>query len=193
MHISNKIAGSIFALNQIKNILPIEIRKLVYNIVKSHLEYGIIIWGSSRCEQFKKVKTLQKKAVRIVSNKHFRAHCTPIFGNLELLKLEDLYKFNVLSFMHKYFYSKLPSSFVSMFNSLSDPNRTKSFKVEKVKLKSLESFPSVVFPKLWNITPIIQKEIKSIKSFKKTLFLSFVDEYHQFQCKSHHCFSCESH
>ena len=89
----NKIARSIFALNEIKNILPIEIRRLVYNtLIKSHLEYGIIIWGSSRCEQLKKVKILQKKAVRNVSNKHLRAHCTPIFGKLELLKLEDLYR-----------------------------------------------------------------------------------------------------
>ena len=44
--ISNKIASSIFALNQIKNILPLNIRLLVYNaLVRSHSEYGIITWG----------------------------------------------------------------------------------------------------------------------------------------------------
>jgi len=45
-HVSNKIASSIFALNQIKNFLPLNIRPLVYNaLVRPHIEYGIITWG----------------------------------------------------------------------------------------------------------------------------------------------------
>ena len=41
-HISNKIASSIFALSQIKNILPLNIC-LVYNsIVRPHIEYEIV-------------------------------------------------------------------------------------------------------------------------------------------------------
>ena len=32
---------AVFALNQIKNILPLNIRKIVYNsLVRSHIEYG---------------------------------------------------------------------------------------------------------------------------------------------------------
>ena len=47
-HISNKIASSIFALSQIKNILPLNIRLLVYNsLVRPHIEYGIVTWGPS--------------------------------------------------------------------------------------------------------------------------------------------------
>ena len=45
-HVSNKIASSIFALNQIKNILPLNIRLLVCNaLVMPHIKYGIITWG----------------------------------------------------------------------------------------------------------------------------------------------------
>ena len=32
--------------------------------------------------------------------------------------------------MHKYFYENLPASFHEMFNSLAEPNRTKSYKLE---------------------------------------------------------------
>ena len=33
--------------NQIKNILPLNIRLLVYNaLVRPHIEYGIITWGA---------------------------------------------------------------------------------------------------------------------------------------------------
>jgi len=42
-HISNEIASSIFALSQIKNILPLNISLLVYNsLVRPHIEYGIV-------------------------------------------------------------------------------------------------------------------------------------------------------
>ena len=81
--------------------------------------------------------------------------------------LDDTYKLGVLSFMHKYFYENLPTSFHDMFNSLAEPNRTKSYKLERVLFKTLECFPSALFPKLWNSIELEFKETKSAKSFKR--------------------------
>ena len=61
--------------------------------------------------------------------------------------------------MYNYFYSKLPFSFNGMFEFLAEPNRTKSFKVEKVKNNRLESFPTAIFPRIWNSTALGTKEI----------------------------------
>ena len=52
-----------------------------------------------------------------------------------------------------------------MFKSLAEPNRTKSYKLERVLNKNLESFPSAMFPKLWNKIEIDLKETKSAKIF----------------------------
>ena len=52
--------------------------------------------------------------------------------------------------MHGYFNNNLPSSFQNMFKPLAEPNRTKSYKLERVLNKNLESFPYAMFPKLWN-------------------------------------------
>ena len=65
-----------------------------------------------------------------------------------------LYNLCVLTFMHWYFNDNLPSSFQNMFKSLAEPNRTKSYKLERVLNKNLESFPSAMFPKLWNAIKI---------------------------------------
>ena len=52
-----------------------------------------------------------------------------------------------------------------MFNSLVEPNRTKSYKLERVPFKTLECFPSALFPKLWNSIEFIElKETKSSKT-----------------------------
>ena len=41
-HVSNKIASSNFALNQIKNILSLNFCLLVYNaLVRPHIEFGL--------------------------------------------------------------------------------------------------------------------------------------------------------
>ena len=41
--VASKLSCSCYALNQVKHILPLHIRKTVYNsLVRSHLEYGIL-------------------------------------------------------------------------------------------------------------------------------------------------------
>ena len=54
-----------------------------------------------------------------------------------------------------------------MFKSLAEPNITKSYKLEWVFNKNLESIPSAMFPKLWNAIEIDLKEIKSTKIFEQ--------------------------
>ena len=59
-----------------------------------------------------------------------------------------------------------------MFDSFAEPNRTKSYKLsyklERVLLKTLECFPSALFPKIWNSIELELKETKSTKSLKKS-------------------------
>ena len=87
--------------------------------------------------------------------------------------------------MHKYFYKNLPTSFHDMFNSLAEPNRTKSYKLERVLFKTLEYFPSVLFPNLLNSLELELKETKSAKLFLKKIFKNYSDSY-----ASYICFSC---
>ena len=129
-HISNKIFSSIFALSQIKNILPLNIRLLVYNsLVRPHIEYGVITWGGVKNSKLQKIRSLQKKAIRAVNNSTFKAHSNPLFSKLKVLNIDDTYKLCVLTFMHGYFNDNLPSSFLNMFKSLAEPCRRKLYKL----------------------------------------------------------------
>ena len=69
-----------------------------------------------------------------------------------------------------------------MFKSLAEPNRTKSYKLERVLDKNLESFPSSVFPKLWNAIEIDLKETKSAK-IKQRVINIYLENYERFKCK----------
>jgi len=190
-HICNKISSATFALNSIKNVLPLSIRKLVYNsLIKSHLEYGILAWGSSANKKLGKLCTLQKKAIRILANSGYNVHTDPLFSNLGILKIKDILTLNASTFMYKYFNSKLPLSFIDMFIPLAEPNRTKSFKLEFIRNKHLETFPKVFIPRIWNSIPLDIKHSSSLSSFKCALRRTIFDVYSQFNCSSPNCYSC---
>ena len=62
-HIASKLASSNFAIARSKNVLPLKIRKTIYDsLFKSHLEYGIMAWGGAQLGKLKQIKILQKSA-----------------------------------------------------------------------------------------------------------------------------------
>ena len=65
-----------------------------------------------------------------------------------------------------------------MFNSLAEPNRTKSYKLERVLFKTLECFP-----KIWNSIELELKETKSAKSCKRKVAKISLDSYANYICK----------
>ena len=92
--------------------------------------------------------------------------------------------------MFKYMNGKLPLSFNGMFLALAEPNRTKSYKLELVNNKYLESFPTVFLPRTWNSIPLEIKSLGTLASFKTSLKKSFLEEYSSFRCINRNCFSC---
>ena len=127
----------------------------------------------------------KKKAIRAVNNNTFKAHSNPLFSTLKVLKL------SVLTLMHGYLNDNLPSSFQNMFKSLAETNRTKSYKLERVLNSNLESFPSAMFPKLWNAIEIELKETTSAKLLKQRVINIYLENNERFKCEKPSCISCE--
>ena len=61
----------------------------------------------------KRLKILQKKAVRILAFKAYISHSTPIFKDMKILQLEDLYTMQLYKFYYKNPNNLLPSYFSS--------------------------------------------------------------------------------
>ena len=93
--------------------------------------------------------------------------------------------------MYGYFNDNLPSSFQNMFKSLTEPNRTKSYKLERILNKNLESFPSTMFPKFWNEMEFDLKETKSANVLKQRVINTYLKNYERFKCEKPSCISCE--
>ena len=112
--ISNKIARSIGVLSKLKHVLPFTaLRNLCYCMIHPHLLYGISIWGNTSDRSLQQLITLQNKAVKIISGGQWRDHVTPYYEQAKILKLKDLYTYEVAKIMHKHSRKQLPISFNS--------------------------------------------------------------------------------
>ena len=113
--VTSKIAKNIGIINHLRKLVPGYILLTLYNcLVLPYLNYSILTWGGS-LSQCNKLLTLQKRAVRIISNAGFREHTAPLFFNLKILQIIDLYHLNLGKVMYKFMTNALPSCFSSFF------------------------------------------------------------------------------
>ena len=73
------------------------------------------VWGLTYHSNLKRLVTLQKRAVSMISRSAFDAHTDPIFKSLKLLKFENIIFPQVAKIMYIYKNGQLPESFKNMF------------------------------------------------------------------------------
>jgi hypothetical protein len=177
-HVANirkKLSKSLYLLNSVKNILPINtLLLLYYSIFHSHLIYAIQMWSSTSQSAVNGLFKLQKKAIRIVSNAKFNSHTEPLFKKLGILPLPDLISFFNLQFMHRFANNLLPSAFHGAWitneriigNNAMRLRNFENLLIQQPNLNYLGRLPFFAFPRLWESFP--NNTIKSIS--QKTLF-----------------------
>ena len=113
MNAKLKRANNLLALS--RHYLPNNILKQIYySQFHSHLAYGCQVWGQTPAA-ISQTSILQKKAVRLMSFSPKDAPSSPIFKNLNILKLEDLITTNNIIFVHKTLNKMTPSHFGNYF------------------------------------------------------------------------------
>ena len=181
--LTKKCSSSIGILFKMKNFLPETALLSLYNtLVLSHINYGITAWSSAGVSDKSRVHVLQKRALRAISHSEFRSHSNPLFIKYNQLKINDLCKLNIGSFMYKYCNNLLPSTFNLMFTTNSDTHNyntrfASNFRYPKNKLEFGKKSISYRGVETWNS---ISDEIKScdkIKGFKSTYKKYLVSKY----------------
>ena len=83
----------------------------------SHVLYGILGWGSATKYAIMPIQILQNKAIRIINNSTWKDHINSnsLFLKLNVLKIEDIYKFELNKFMYLFHTNALPEIFETIF------------------------------------------------------------------------------
>ena len=101
---------------------PLATLQLYHALTLIHplLTYGIVVWGLAYPSYLSKLKTLQNKAMRIISDSHYRNEANSIYKKLEVLQIHDLYTYETAKFVYSCFYSLAPIPFIDFFTKVDE-------------------------------------------------------------------------
>ena len=115
--VAGKISKSIGVISRARFFLPKPcLKTLYYCLVYPYLHYCIIVWGSTYKTNLRRLVSLQKRVIRIISKSTFDSNSDPIFKELELLKLNDARQLELGKLMFSFNRSLLPSKFNNYFS-----------------------------------------------------------------------------
>ena len=141
--------------------------------------YGILAWGNSASFLLNKILHIQKRAIRIVNHKHFLAHTNMLFFTNNVLKITDLFLYNVGVFMYKLSNNDLPDVFLPMFRRNSEihtyPTRQRqSFHLPRMRTVFAQKTITYNGARFWNDLPnelIVSPSFRIFKCKLKTFLL----------------------
>jgi hypothetical protein len=155
--VCSKISKSLYCINRVKNFVDAQsLRKLYFAMVHSHLSYGINVYGCATSTALEKLRIMQKKAIRSISNANYRAHTAPLFKELKILPLDDLIVYSNTKFMHYYYLNQLPLSFSGTWitNEERNPERilrnAQDLFIPAHRVEMVKRLPYFAFPSVWN-------------------------------------------
>jgi len=182
-YVKNKLNSSLYAMRRVKHILSKNhLMTLYYSLIYPYIDYGITMWGSATKIHTNKITLLQKKAVRIISNARYNDHTEPLFRELKILKLDDIYKLKLNKFMFSLNSGLLPSPLSNMIISNRDVhvhytrNRNNPH-IEQRQTKRASNMLKHLGPTIWYQTPNNIKISRTIYSFTKRYKKMVLDRY----------------
>ena len=107
-YVKLKTSRIVGIMNKLKFTLPGKVLLTIYqSLILPLLNFQILSWGKD--VNVESIFLMQKRAVRIISKSHFLAHATPLFINLKLMKVYDIYQQCLLRFLWNFKQGNLPT------------------------------------------------------------------------------------
>ena len=182
-HVLKGVSSGSYALNSVKRFLSRDnMKTLCYSLIHSHLSYGTLLWGSAFQYRLHQLEVIQKKSVRNICNAMYNAHTGPLFKQLRIPKLIDIYNNQLCKLMYLFTSGTLPCPLQMVFTRNSDvhsyPTRiahNPHFVARKNHFFS--KFFMYQAPVDWSKLPVLTKSCKTIKTFNYHVKRYFINAY----------------
>ena len=175
-----------YAFLKIRNFVPKYILKnLYYSLVYPHPLYCLSVWGCASEYLLQPLIVMQKKIIRVISGpRNYREHTTPLFKNLSILKLNDIYTLTVSSHIFKFTNgtaNDLLTNILVQNQTLRTNNlrSTNSHTLDKAKFTLTKSRRAISYKgmELWNNLPKNVQESITIGSFRRNIRSFLLSKY----------------
>ena len=182
-HVLKRVSSGSYALHSVKRFLSRDnMKTLYYSLIHSHLSYGTLFWGSAFQYRLHQLEVIQKKSVRNICNATYNAHTGPLFKQLRIPKLVDIYNSQLCKLMYLFTNGTLPCPLQMVFKRNSDvhsyPTRIAH---DPHFVARTNHFFSKFFmyqaPVAWSKLPVLTKSCKTIKTFNYHVKRYFINAY----------------
>ena len=181
----SKISKCLGILSKVRHLVPVQLTRLLYlTLVEPYMAYCNIIWcQSKKNSNLDKIFKLQKRYCRLMMFTNFRAPSRPLFSQLKLLNIYQIYKYQLAIYMFKIVHKLVPHLNHQLFSTGSSIHGYDTrFKDALRKHACRTKLPQSTFcfqgPKLWNNLADPIKSSPSLTIFKKNLKISLLSEVH---------------
>ena len=158
---------------------------LYYTFFYSHILYGILGWGSVSETEIKPIQILQNKVLRIINKSTWKDRVTinALHKSLNILKIADIYNFELSKFMYLYHTQSLPEIFDPYFLPIEQAHhyntRSKSnqnYYLNSERKNSGKKSIKFLGVKMWNQIPLTIKSYTFYR-FKKECKQILINKY----------------
>ena len=183
--VEKKISKGNYLLWRCKKILNNVTRKVLYeSFVRSHLLYGLTVWGGASKVKLSPLEKTLHKIWRKFGGRY--EHTKDRLISNKIVKLEDELMIQESKLLWKWNYKKLPKSLSNIVKEKQDRLRGRRFEISRsLKSNSISS----------RLTKLANSQISNISSFKSKKLLSqflknrSLDGYN-IPCRTRNCFIC---
>ena len=179
-HVTSKLSNINGILYRVRNKLPTTVARLIYtSLAQPHLMYCSTIWSSTYVTNINPLRVVQKKIIRLISKKSRREHTGPLFKNLKILKVDDLFKLNTLLYVYKSFNQLIYSAIDFNLRPEVHYNIRNPRQMNVPNHNSVQSslFLHVRGATLWNELPQDIRNSRTVISFKNKLKTYYLNSY----------------
>ena len=157
------------------------------------------IWDNMLGFEWGRLVKLQKRAVRIITNSKYNAHTEPLFRDLHLLKITDIFDVQCMKFWYKFSNNTLPNYFRSMFQYNSSLYETETRNHDRMHVFPTRTFGSrnVLRHRLPELVYRFPADlIRKAKTHSITAFSNHIKhhilESYSYDCIELNCYVCNN-
>ena len=180
VELTSKLNKAYFVIRIIKTFMSFNVLRTVYFSYFHTLSYGIIFWGNSRLSAIFKI---QKRIIRIITNKGKRDSCQQLFKTLQILTVPSQYIYSLLIFVIKNRRLFLSNSEIHNINTRYNHNFHLISTNLTIAQKGVHYSGSKVFSHLPANIKILSHDLKCFKSVLKNFLtehtLYSLEEFYQ--------------
>ena len=126
----SKAAGIIY---KVRKKVPQNVLLLLYHsLVATYLRYGIASWGSAKTTAMRKLRSLQNKILRYMTNTPRQTSVVDQYSRLNILSLDNLYVLEISKFMYRNSETSLPLAFDGYFRPIGHDYNTRTTTTESL-------------------------------------------------------------